>query len=368
MRIILHAGLHKSGTTSVQAGWSAAYAEHPDVSYPRRGHGPPGHHELFRPMLVAFTEGRAADLAGARARHALRGRRGPALAEVVAAAARRGTGTLLLSSESLDRAVAEDRPRLVEALGDHELTVVLTATRPAHRWCSGWQTLVKQGLAQYPAEAAAHVLDFAALRPGRLRALSGLLPAARRVVRLVRTSPPEPDLAAGLAAVLGLPDAERAAGQGARNTSLGTDTEVVLRINRAGLALGTSRAGRELLERLRGGGFAHRDDETLAARYALPDDFGQLAADEAAWLGGPAAEEGVEVVDAHGALRDWRDPTPPDWYAAISRQEAVVPALDDALGAAEDCQTQLWRARQELAVHRRRAERDRAPAREADHR
>ena len=360
MRIILHAGLHKSGTTSLQAGWSAAYAEHPDVWYPRRGKGPPGHHDLFRPLLVAFSEGRAADLAGARARYALGGQQGRTLSEVVADAVARGTGTLLLSSESLDRAVDEDRPQLVDALGGHDLTVVLTATRPAHRWCSGWQTLVKQGLAQYPREAASHVLDFAALRPGRLQALSRVLPAVRRVVRLVRTSPPEPDLAAGLAEALGLPDAARASGQGARNTSLGTDTEVVLRLNRAGLALGASREGRELLERLRGEGFAHRDDEALADRYALPDDFDRLAADEAAWLEGPAAADGVEVVDPHHALGDWKDLTPPDWYAEISRREAVVPALDEALATAEDLETQLWRARQELSVHRRRAERGRS--------
>jgi len=38
------------------------------------------------------------------------------------------------------------------------------------------------------------------------------------------------------------------------NASLGTDTEVVLRINRADLALGTARVGHDLLERLRGDG------------------------------------------------------------------------------------------------------------------
>ena len=166
--------------------------------------------------------------------------------------------------------------------------------------------------------------------------------------------------------MLGLPDAERASGQGARNTSLGADTEVVLRMNRAGVALGTSRAGRELLERFRGEGFAHRDDETLAARYRLPEDFERLAADEAEWLEGPAAAEGVEVVDPNDALRDWRDATPPDWYAEISRREAVVPALDDALAAAEDRDTQLWRARQELSVYRRRVERERDPTTEQE--
>ena len=269
----------------------------------------------------------------------------------MATAARRGTGTLLLSSESLDRAVEEDRPQLVEALGDHDLTVVLTATRPAHRWCSGWQTLVKQGLAQYPADAASHILDFAALRPGRLAELVQLLPATRRVVRLVRTSPPEPGLAAGLAASLGLPDHERAAEQPMRNTSLGIDTEVVLRINRADLALGTSQDGKRLLAELRGEGFSYRDDAGLADRYAFPDALAEGADAEAAWLAAPGP--GVEVLDPHGLLTDWADPTAPEWYAEISRREAVVPALEPA----EDRETQLWRARQERAAYQRRLQR-----------
>ena len=353
VQIILHAGLHKSGTTSVQAGWSAAYAEHPDVWYPRRGHGPPGHHDLFRPLLVAFSEGRAADLAGARARYALRGHRGPGLADVVASATRRGTGTLLLSSESLDRAVEADAPRLVEALGDHDLTVVLTATRPAHRWCSGWQTLVKQGLAQYPREAAPHILDFAALRAGRLAELARLLPATRRVVRLVRTSPPEPGLAGDLAASLGVPDHERAAEQPMRNTSLGIDTEVVLRINRADLALGTSQEGKRLLAELRGDGFSYRDGAGLGERYALTDAIAEGAASETAWLAAPGP--GVDVLDPHGLLTDWADPTVPEWYAEISRREAVVPALEPR----EDRETQLWRVRQERAAYQRRVQRER---------
>ena len=263
-----------------------------------------------------------------------------------------GTGTLLLSSESLDRAVEEDRPALVEALGEHDLTVVLTATRPAHRWCSGWQTLVKQGLAQYPREAAPHILDFAALRPRRLADLVQLLPATRRVVRLVRTSPPEPGLAADLAASLGLPDHERAAEQPMRNTSLGIDTEVVLRINRADLALGTSRDGKRLLAELRGEGFSYRDDAGLAERYALTDAIAEGAGAEAAWLLSP--EPGVEVLDPHGLLADWPDPAVPEWYAEISRREAVVPALEPR----EDRETQLWRVRQERSAYQRRLQRE----------
>ena len=105
VRIILHAGLHKSGTTSLQASWNAAYADHPDVWYPRRGGGrPPGHHDLVRPLLRAFGEDGAPDLVAARVAHSLRGKRGETLADVVAQARDRQVGILLVSTENLDRA------------------------------------------------------------------------------------------------------------------------------------------------------------------------------------------------------------------------------------------------------------------------
>lgn len=352
MRIILHAGLHKSGTTSLQASWNAAYADHPEVWYPRRGDGrPPGHHDLVRPLLTAFTEQRDPDLVAASVAWSLRPKRGESLDDVITAARERGVGTLLISSEDLDRVRPPDQEALDKVLGAEDVTLVLTATRPAHRWCSGWQTLVKHGLAQYPRDAEALLLDFAGLRPGRLAELLDLVPARRRVVRLVRSSPPELDLAADLAEALGLPDPQRAAGRPLQNTSLGTDTEVVLRINRADLALGTSRAGKRLLAELRGDGFSYHDQPGLADRYALTDAHAEGAAAEAAWLADPGA--GVEVLDPHGLLTDWADPAVPDWYADISRREAVLPALEPR----EDREAQLWRVRQERAAYQRRLQR-----------
>ncbi len=354
VRIILHAGLHKSGTTSLQASWNAAYSDHPAVWYPRRGGGrPPGHHDLVRPLLRAFTEDGAPDLVAARVAHSLRGRSGETLADVISQARDRQVGTLLLSTENLDRVTEADRPVLEDVLGGEDVTLVVTATRPVHRWCSGWQTLVKHGLAQYPADAAPHVLDFAALRPGRLAQLLDLIPATRRVLRLVRTAPPEADLAADLAASLGLPDHERAAGHPVQNTSLGTDAEVVLRINRADRALGTSKAGRHLLAELRGAGFTYREDASLAERYALPEALVEGARVEADWLAGLGADDGVELLSPHGALADWLDWSVPEWYAEISRREAVLPGLEPA----EDRETQLWRVRQERAAYQRRLQR-----------
>ena len=300
---------------------------------------------------TAFTEGRDVDLVAAGVAWSLRATRGESLEDVVAAARERGVATLLISSEDLDRARQSDREALDKVLGGEDVTLVVTATRPAHRWCSGWQTLVKHGLAQYPRDAEPLLLDFAGLRPGRLAELLDLVPSRRRVVRLVRSSPPEPDLAADLAGALGVPDHELAAGRPLQNTSLGTDTEVVLRINRADLALGTNKAGKRLLAELRGAGFSYRDDAGLAERYALTDAHAEGAAAEAAWLAAP--EPGVEVLDPHGLLTDWADPTVPEWYAEVSRREAVVPALEPR----EDRETQLWRVRQERAAYQRRLQR-----------
>jgi hypothetical protein len=354
VRIVLHAGLHKSGTTSIQGAWKQAYGSPSAVWYPPPPPGPPGHHRLTRPLLRAFVDGLAPDLAGASVAYAARGRAGRlTLGDVVADASSRGVATLLLSSELLDRVRPEDTEGLRAAVGDHEVTLVLTATRPVHRWCSGWQTLVKHGLAQYPADAERHVLDFAALRVGRLRAITELVPASTFVIRLVRLSPPEPDLAADLAAGLGLPPGAPVPEAEVLNASLGVDTEVVLRMNRADLALGADRDGLALLDTLRGTGFSYRDAPGLAARYAVPDVVLEAADVERTWLAGLGPGR---LLDPHEVLGSWTDPTVSGWYDTISRREAVVPELDEPV----DDATLLWRARQERSAYRKLVERKRA--------
>jgi hypothetical protein len=350
VRIVLHAGLHKSGTTSIQGGWKHAYGDHDEVWYPTPPPGPPGHHRLVRPLLRAFVDGLDPDLVRASVAFQGQTHRRQTLASVVKEAQTRGVGTLLLSSEDLDRARPEDREGLRAALGHHEVTLVLTATRPVHRWCAGWQTLVRHGLAEYPADALRHLLGFAALRPGRLGELAALVPDAACVIRLVRHSPVEPGLAADLAAALRLPDASRAQLPAILNPSLGVDTEVVLRINRADLALGTDRGGAELLEQLRSNGFEYRDAPGLVDRYAVPSVVGRYAAAEADWLRSLTPASTVSALDPHSLLDTWTDLSVPEWYATISRREAVLPELD---AAAEDRETQLWRARQQRAAYQK---------------
>ncbi|MBF4765356.1 hypothetical protein ISU07_19670 [Nocardioides islandensis] len=352
MRIVLHAGLHKSGTTSIQEGWRQRYGDPATTDshtwYPPPPPGPPGHHRLARPLLAAFVDGHAPDLLGASVSYHLRGRSvRQSMADVVAAAEERGVGTLLLSSEDFDRVRPEDTAGLRKVFGGHDLTLVLTLTRPVHRWCASWQTLVRHGMPHYPADGAAYLLEFAALRPGRLVELTEQIPADRSLFRLVRTSPYEPDLAADLAAAVGLPPVAGSPDAEVLNPSLGVDTEVVLRMNRAGLAMGTDEAGQQVLRRLRGDGFSYREAPELAARYALPQALVEAAVAEQEWLGA------ATVLDPHDVLGTWTDVTVPEWYATISRREAVAPELDDL----DDVETMLWRARQEGFAYRKRVER-----------
>jgi hypothetical protein len=364
MRVVLHVGLHKSGSTHVQAEWQAAFADGVVVRYPGQGERRlPGHHALVWPMLLAYRDQQPADLVWPRQRRRLEE---GGFAAVVAQAAADGVETLLISSEELDRLQAADVPRLTAVLEEHEVTVLATVTRPVHRWCSSWQALVRHGLGGYPRESAAHVADYASLRPGRLAELLATLPDARRIVRLVRTSPVEPELARTLAEAVGcawpsdLPDGPvpgaavprdvqsdaRPDAPDLRNIAMGVDIEVLRRLNHAGLTLGTVHGDAErLIEELRGDGFRYRDDPALAERYEPPESVWVAAREERTFLSEGAEQAGVTVLDPHALLDDWLADVRPEWYDAISRREADLPTL-----VQRDPVDALWRAHQERAV------------------
>jgi hypothetical protein len=359
MRVVLHVGLHKSGSTAVQAEWQAAFADGSVVRYPGQGERRlPGHHALVWPMLVAYRDQQSADLVWPRQRRRLEE---GGFAAVVAQAAADGVETLLVSSEELDRMQAADMPGLMAVLGGHEVTVLATVTRPIHRWCSSWQALVRHGLGGYPRESAALVADYASLRPGRLAELLATLPAARRVVRLVRTSPVEPELARTLAEAVGCawpadrpdgpaegagPDAARPDAPDLQNAAMGVDIEVLRRLNHAGLALGTAHGDAAgLIEGLRGDGFTYRDDPALGERYEPPESMWAAAREERTFLAEGAEQAGVTVLDPHALLDDWLADVRPSWYDAIARREADLPTL-----VQRDPVDALWRAHQERAV------------------
>lgn len=338
MRVVLHAGLHKSGTTAVQAAWLRAYTEDSVAWYPAVAGGSPGHHRLMWPLLDAYLQGTAPDLVGPAVTKAGQGH---ALGRVMEQAHARGVEALVLSAEDLDRAEGADSKRIREAFDDADVTTLLTVTKPMHRWASGWQELVKHGLAQYPSDAVRHVVKFANLQPHRLRELVGLLPG-RTVVRLVES--PEPDLPAELADLVDLPSgAPCLRGVQIHNRAIGTDIELLRRINDADLAVGTIRGGGlKLIERLRGQGFEYREPPGLALRYEAPATLSDAAAAEADFL---STSSDITLHDPHGLLHGWTDPTPPDWYRTISTREAAV-----SLPPRGDLEEQLWRTRQERAA------------------
>ena len=136
MRIVLHGGLHKSGTTTVQYEWRAAYRNGGRVRYPSHpGTRLPGHHGAVWPLMDAFTQQIPTDIVWARSlRRSLYD-----LGGLVREADGEGVEVLLLSTEELDRLRPSDVPSFQQVLAPHEVVTLHTVTRPVHRWCSGWQ-------------------------------------------------------------------------------------------------------------------------------------------------------------------------------------------------------------------------------------
>jgi hypothetical protein len=357
VRVVVHAGLHKSGTTTTQTLWREGYRDSTEVVYPRRGGGAPGHHYLVRGLLSAFTEQTDPDLVRAGTRWALAGRRTPRLARALAEAEASGARAFVLSAEVLDRVRPRDVEVLREAFRGHRVEWLLTATAPAHRWSAGWTTLVKHGLGDYPAEAGHTLLRFAALSPGRLEELAGLFAqvsdappeAPRLVVRLVRSTPPEPDLPASLSASMGLPPPATMTA-GVANASLGRSAEILCRLNRADRTLGLDAAGRAALNGLTD--VVWRESAEAAARFAIAPEVERAAQEEHRWLSSPPP--GVEVHDPHELLRTWTRLDLPQWYVDLTRLESLHPDLGDR--DAETPQGEArWRERQRqaaLAAHR----------------
>lgn len=344
MRIVLHAGLHKSATTLTQSFWGQVWDEPGPTWYPKRAGQSPGHSYLFRPYLRAFTERDDPDLVlVSLSTHA----NGDALPRVVARAEQQGVETLVLSSEDLDRVQPVDVPGVVAALGPHELTVLITATRPVHRWCANWQTLVRRGLDENPKGSARVIERIAALTPGRLETLARTWPASRVVVRLVETEPAEPDLPRDLAQTLGLPEIGATPATLSRNASLGTDIEVLRRINGADQGLGMSRGGAQRLNELRGDGFTYRSREGSDDEFVLTETAWEAARVEQQFLSRLPAGPAMTLHDPRELLSRWLEPELPDWYATIRRREAIVPELDPLPDRSE----QLWRMRQERAAY-----------------
>jgi hypothetical protein len=216
MRIVLHIGLHKSGTSTVQQAWDKAFGRGKRVWYPRLPHGP-SH------ALVAWW---LRDKEGVPAQHPL--------TDVLTEADRRRTEVLLLSSEELHEATAEQCARMRSVLAGREVSLLITLTQPAYRWPSLWQEMVKHGWAAPQAKSVPQVDEPGVMGEGCLEGLVERWGIADTTICLVRQHPPEPRLVERLSDLMGLPlPARLRTDMQPVNASLGdAETRMLCEINR----------------------------------------------------------------------------------------------------------------------------------------
>lgn len=289
MRIVLHIGLHKSGTSTVQQAWDKAFAKGKRVWYPRLPHGP-SH------AVIAWW---VRDKEGVPARHPLR--------DVVAEAGRRRTQLLLLSSEEMHEATAEQCARVRSILGDADVSLLITITQPVHRWPSLWQEMVKHGWAAPQAKSVSQVDEPGVMGAGRLEDLVERWGLADTTICLVRQHPAEPRLVERVSNLMGVPlPARLRTDMRPVNTSLGdAETRMLCEINR--LAPATrgieSARGRALFDVLREHGPAGAPRVLMDPDVV--DHVAEVAAYEKEGIARLAESGRVRLDDAWGILAEW---------------------------------------------------------------
>jgi len=337
MRVVVHAGLHKSGTTTVQHAFRAGYPADGPVCYPAvDGAFRTGHARLVWPLMAATA-------ANARSHPPER-----PLAELVRAAEARGAEAFVVSSEELTRIGPGDADRLTEALGGVPDVVLVTVTPPVHRWGSAWAEITKGGATERPADALPHIAATMHLAGGALARYIATLPARRRVVRVVRTDPPEPDLPAAVARCLGLPPPP---GIHARlNASPGTRVELVRRLNAAGLPAQPDPDGRHAraLALLAPAWRPRPGRRPDPAAWRPPAWLPAAAAAERDFLLAPP--DGVTVEDPHGLLPGWAEADPPGWMVALGAHAWGPPFREQPSGAEVRWLVRWYRARRALVT------------------
>lgn len=325
LRLVLHAGLHKSGTTTVQQALRAAYGT------PRNGvwfplmDDPGFGHELIvwtmRGSLQETIEGLAAtQVSGVRPVH---------LHTFITQAVERGVEVLVISAEGFDQSTPEVAAVLRSEIGAVPTTLVLTVTRPVHRWFSVWQEWVKHGAATRPLDSPTLFAASSLTAPGALRRQLELLPHDEVVIRLVRPSPPEPDLAGDLLAACGITPVADLAAARPTNQGLGVDIELLRRLNALGITVGIGAHERfSRFETFRAAVRREPGGRPPRAEYGLPAWFTAAAREEADFLRELAGRPGVTVLDPQGQLDQWTDISIPEWVVEMAG--SLWPEVPDA--------------------------------------
>jgi len=223
MRIVLHIGPHKTGTTSIQTHLGGIL--HDPVAggywYPEPGGRlGPGHADLARACLKETRPVAELD-------------------QVITAAQAAGVDTLVLSSEEFAHAFPGRLNRLKNALEGYEIHLVVTINEIARRAGSIWQELVKGGAVAGLEKGIELILAREpAIQPQLTRAfIDALVPHQTSVVLSHHRAPPA-DLLTNLCRAIGLFEAMPCAEAATRastlvlNQSLGrTEAEILRSVN-----------------------------------------------------------------------------------------------------------------------------------------
>ena len=289
MRVILHIGLHKTGTTAVQTAWREAFPAGGGIWFPRVGY-PPGH------ALIAWWLREAAGVPGWHP-----------LTEVMQEASSRRVDCLLLSSEEFHSASPEQVERLKGVLRVHKVELQLTLTQPTHRWPSLWQEMVKHGWSAPQNKSVVSVDKPGVLGEARLEELVERWSIGEMTVCLVRQHPPEPRLAERVSDLMGVSlPARLRRDLPAANTSLGdVETRVLCEVNRLApdtRGIGSTR-GRAVVEALMASGPAGASRVVLDPEVV--DHVAEVAALEKAALERLSESGRVRLDDRWGLLQEW---------------------------------------------------------------
>lgn len=311
-RVVLHIGLHKTGTTFLQGTWAANRAVLADhgVRYPGAAGEPVQ-------RLAAL------DALGRQPRGTVDHRISGQWQRIVSLAATAPDPTVLLSAEVLSTATPRQARSIAAAFGDREVHVMVTARDVARVLVSAWQETVKNDATWTWQEYVDAVTDPARRGanpargfwltqdlPGILAAWSGPVPAER--VHVVTVPPPGAapgELLARACRVVGVDAAELTASAARDNTALdAAGTEVVRRLNVL--------LGHRLNQRQHSHVVKNLVVRELAAQrtgrpYALPPELTGWAGRESSRQVTGVRDGGYAVVGDLDDLRPRQDPAAP---------------------------------------------------------
>jgi hypothetical protein len=200
MRIVLHIGPHKTGTTALQRYLADTI----------------GRRKPRRPDWYPLVQGRSQNAAVLQA---LAGKT-EAISDIAAQAESAGVQRLFLSAEAFCTAYPDRIPAIAESLRGYPLILVSTLSSPLRRAASMWQERVKHKFKQTLEQAPDAVLDHPGFQPDLLSVWLRELEPESTAIFINSASDSSECLLQRFATAFGLPQPTPAHGE-RRNASLG---------------------------------------------------------------------------------------------------------------------------------------------------